>query len=306
MIRMKVLNLIRWKNLFLIILVQTLIKYALFPVFYIDTALQNWQFALLVLATLSLASAGNIINDIYDVDTDIINKPNRVIIGKSISEKTAYNLFMMFNVIGVAIGFYLSHAVGKSSFFALFVIISALLYLYASYLKRTCLVGNIIISILVALSIIIVGLFDIIPVMTFENQYNQRLVFTLILEYAGLAFLLNFIREIIKDIEDIDGDYSSGMHTLPVLIGRSRATKIAFVLSLLPLSILVYYVIIHLYGKPIEAGYFTFFIIGPMLYICFELFSAKTKKDHRKISNAIKLVMLTGILSLLLYPLTLT
>ncbi|WP_299781639.1 geranylgeranylglycerol-phosphate geranylgeranyltransferase [uncultured Formosa sp.] len=303
---MKVLNLIRWKNLLLIVLVQSLIKYALFPVFHVDTALQDWQFIILILATLCLASAGNIINDIYDVDTDHINKPDRVIVGKSISEKTAYNMFITLNVIGVILGFYLSHAVEKGGFFALFVIISVLLYLYASYLKRTCLVGNIIISILVALSIVIVGLFDLIPAITFENQDSQRMVFKLVLEYAGMAFILNFIREIIKDIEDIDGDYASGIATLPVLIGRSRSSKIAFVLSFIPLGILVYYVIMFLYNTPLEAAYFTFLVIGPLLYVSIELFSAKTKKDHNKISNALKLVMLTGVLSLLLYPIILS
>ncbi|MFB9052430.1 geranylgeranylglycerol-phosphate geranylgeranyltransferase [Formosa undariae] len=303
---MKVLNLIRWKNLLLLVLVQTLLKYALFPVFPVNSALQDWQFAILVLATLCLASAGNIINDIYDVETDTVNKPHRVIIGRFISESTAYNLFMALNVVGVGLGFYLSHAIGKSSFFALFVIISALLYLYASYLKRSCLIGNIIISILVSLSLIIVGLFDLIPAITFENQDNQRMVFKLILGYAGMAFLLNFIREIVKDIEDINGDYVAGMQTLPILIGRNRASKVAFVLSCIPLLGLVYYLITYLYSKPLEVGYFTFFIIGPMLYILFELFGAKSKKDYHKISNALKLVMLTGVLSLLLYPLTLT
>ncbi|QDO95130.1 prenyltransferase [Formosa sediminum] len=298
---MQVLNLIRWKNLSLIILVQILIKYALFPVFYVDTALNNWQFILLVLATLCLASAGNIINDIYDIETDTINKPNQIIIGKYISEKTAYTLFITLNITGVLIGFYLSHAVGKSGFFALFVIISVLLYLYATYIKSTCLAGNIVISALVALSLVIVGLFDLIPVMTFENQDSQRAVLKLVLAYAGMAFILNFIREIIKDIEDIDGDYASGMRTLPIVIGRNRTSKIAFILSFIPLGILVYYVIMFVYNIPLEVGYFTILIIGPLLYISIELFSAKTKKDHRKISNALKLVMLTGVLSLLLY-----
>ncbi|WP_434035804.1 geranylgeranylglycerol-phosphate geranylgeranyltransferase [Formosa sp. 4Alg 33] len=301
---MKVLNLIRWKNLLLLILVQTLLKYALFPVFSVDTALLDWQFAVLVLATICLASAGNIINDIYDVETDSVNKPHRVIIGKSLSETTAYNLFIALNVVGVGLGFYLSHAIEKSSFFALFVIISVLLYLYASYLKRTCIIGNIIISILVGLSLIIVGLFDLIPVITFENQANQRMVFQLIMGYAGMAFLLNFIREIVKDIEDINGDYVSGMQTLPILIGRSRASKIALILTCAPLISLIYYVIIYLYSGPLKVAYFIFLIIGPLLYILFELFSAKSKKDYHKISNALKLVMLTGVLSLLLYPLT--
>ena len=305
MINMNVLNLIRWKNLLLLILVQTLLKYALFPVFHVDSALQDWQFAVLVLITLCLASAGNIINDIYDVDTDTINKPNRIIIGRFIPEATAYNLFIALNIVGVGSGFYLSHAIGKSGFFALFVIISALLYLYASYLKRMCLIGNVVISILVSLSIIIVGLFDLIPAITFENQYTQRMAFKLILGYAGMAFLLNFVREIVKDIEDINGDYASGMNTLPILIGRHRATKVAFLLACIPLAILVYYIITYLYKQPLEVGYFTFLIIGPLVYIVIELFNAKTKKDHQKISNALKLVMLTGVLSLLLYPLTL-
>ncbi len=74
-----------------------------------------------------------------------------------------------------------------------------------------------------------------------------------------------------------------------------------FILSFIPLGILVYYVIMFVYNIPLEVGYFTILIIGPLLYISIELFSAKTKKDHRKISNALKLVMLTGVLSLLLY-----
>ena len=144
------LNLIRWKNLLIIALVQVLIKYALFLPFNIDITLNWFGFSLLVLSTLCIAAAGYVINDLYDLETDLVNRPERVIVGKLISEKTANNLFIALNVIGVLIGFYLSHLVGKSSFFALFVIISALLYVYASYLKQSLLIGNIVVSILVA------------------------------------------------------------------------------------------------------------------------------------------------------------
>src|SRR5690606_18221143 len=130
-------------------------------------------FTILVLATLCLAAAGYIINDVYDVEIDKVNRPDRVIVGKSISEKTANTLFIVFNVVGVLLGFYLSNMVGKNGFFALFVIISALLYIYASYLKQLLLVGNLVISLLVALSLIIVGLFDLLPAMTPENQETQ-------------------------------------------------------------------------------------------------------------------------------------
>ncbi len=116
---MKYLNLIRWKNLLIIALVQILIKYALFLPFNIDITLNWFGFTLLVLSTLCIAAAGYVINDVYDVETDLVNRPDKVIVGKSVSEKTANNLFIILNVIGVLIGFYLSHLVGKSGFLAL-------------------------------------------------------------------------------------------------------------------------------------------------------------------------------------------
>ena len=99
----KVFNLIRWKNLILIALVQIFIKYALFESFNIHLALNTFQFTLLILATLFIAAAGNIINDIYDIETDLVNRPDKVIVGKTNSEKTALNLFISLNVIGVGL-----------------------------------------------------------------------------------------------------------------------------------------------------------------------------------------------------------
>ena len=185
---LSILNLIRWKNLLMLALMQLLIKYALLEPFGVQTSLDGLGITLLILATICIAAAGNIINDISDVETDLINKPNRVLINKSISEKTAYNLFIILNVVGVGIGFYLSHRVGRAPIFSLFVIISVLLYIYATYLKRTLLIGNIIISALVALSLIIVGVFELIPVMTAANQQTQTLFFKVIFDYFYTRF----------------------------------------------------------------------------------------------------------------------
>ena len=88
------LNLIRWKNLLLLIIAQVLIKYGLFNSFHAETLLTTLQFSMLIMATICLAAAGNVINDIYDVETDTINKPNKVIVGKHVSEKFAFNLFI--------------------------------------------------------------------------------------------------------------------------------------------------------------------------------------------------------------------
>ena len=156
---------------------QVLIRYALFIPLGVDITLSHFEFVLLVLATICIAAAGNIINDIYDVDIDLINKPKKVIVGVSISEKTAYNLFIIFNIIGVGLGFYLANRSGEESFSGFFIVISALLYLYASFLKSMLLIGNIIISLLVAFSLIIVGLFDWFPAINFINQEYQSFIF---------------------------------------------------------------------------------------------------------------------------------
>ncbi|MEJ2113258.1 MAG: UbiA family prenyltransferase, partial [Flavobacteriaceae bacterium] len=191
--------------------------------------------------------------------------------------------------------------VGKNGFFALFVIISALLYIYASYLKQILLVGNIVISILVALSVIIVGLFELLPVINPQNQETQLTFFKIVLDYAVFAFIINFIREIVKDIEDIDGDYKAGMNTLPIAIGKERAGKILFALSLIPLLAVVYYVFTYLYKQLVVTGYFLLFIIAPLLYVSIKLFGKTTKKDYHAVSNLLKIIMLFGMLSLLLY-----
>ena len=293
----------------MIALVQLLIKYALFEPFLKNTeltiTLNGFGFGLLVLSSLCIAAAGNIINDIYDVETDKVNRPSKVIVGKKITEKTAYTLFITFNVIGVLIGFYLSNLVGKSGFFAIFVIISALLYVYASYLKQTLLIGNIAISILVAMSILIVGVFELIPVITAQNQTTQFTFFKILLDYAIFAFLINLVREIVKDLEDVDGDYKSGMNTFPIVIGRERTSKIVFGLTLIPLFGAIYYVATYLVKFEIIIAYFLILIIAPLIYIAIRSYAAKTKKHYRHISNMLKLVMLFGMLSMLLYPIVL-
>jgi 4-hydroxybenzoate polyprenyltransferase len=302
---MNILNVIRWKNLLMIALVQSLIKYGLLLPFGVSTSLNDLEFFLLIFSTICIAAAGNIINDIYDVETDFINKPDKILVGKSISEKTAYNMFIILNVLGVGVGFYVSQAIGKSELFSIFVIISVLLYVYASYLKQMFLIGNIIVSVLVALSIIIVGVFELIPAITPENQGIQLAFFRILLDYALFAFIINLIREIAKDIEDFDGDYKSGMRTLPIVIGKEISAKILFALSFIPLIAVIYYVNNNLYKQPIAVVYYLVFIIAPLIYLCIIIFNAKTNKDFHVISNLLKLVMLFGMLSLLLYKLIL-
>ncbi|TXE16059.1 prenyltransferase [Psychroserpens burtonensis] len=300
---MHILNLIRWKNLVLIIIAQVLIKYALFESFDVPTTLNTLGFSLLVITTLCIAAAGNIINDIYDVETDTINKPNKVIIGKQVSENLAYNLFFTLNITGIILGFFLAQSIGQGSFFAIFVIISLALYVYASYLKGTVLFGNILISFLVAMSIIIVGIFDLLPAINPQNRATQLTFFDIIFDYAIFAFLINLVREMVKDIQDVDGDYKAGMTTLPIVLGRERTNKIAFVISMIPIGAVIYFMVTYLYTQPIAIGYFLLFVIAPLIYATIKIFGAADNFHYKQISLVYKLVMLFGILSLLLYPL---
>ena len=236
---MHILNLIRWKNLLMIALVQFLVRYALFNAIAVDTTLDTLHFVLLVLATLCIAAGGYIINDIYDVETDTVNKPEKVVIDKHISEKTANTLYIVLTFIGVLIGFYIANSIGRPQFFGFFVIIAALLYVYSTSLKRMAVVGNIVVSALVSSSLLIIGVFELIPAITEQNQNVQATLFEILADFGIFAFLINFIREIVKDIQDVDGDYNSNMQTLPILIGKERTAKIAFVLTIVSILLIV-------------------------------------------------------------------
>ena len=302
---MKILRLIRFKNLFMIALVQCLIKFVYFnlPQFTseirLDTALSTNDFTLLVLATLCLAAAGNIINDINDVEADIINKPNKVIIGKHISENMGYNLFIGLTIIGIGLGTYVSWQIGKNNLATIFLIISALLYWYATTLKRTPFIGNVIISILVASSILIVGLFELIPMINDETRQAYLQMFSYLFDYGIFAFMINLVREVVKDLEDVDGDHKAGYNTLPILLGRNRVTKIALVLNILTIVAIFYYTLTYLFNTKYLLFYFIFLIIGPLLYCTVKLVNAKTKKQFHLISTILKITMLLGMLSLI-------
>jgi len=298
---MNYLKLVRYQNLIMIALMQLFIRYGLLFPLGVDITLNDFDYFLLVLATTLIAASGNIINDIYDVVIDAINKPSKVIIDRKITEKNAYNLFIILNIIGVSIGFYLSNQIGRPMFSALFIGISALLYLYATQLKSILLVGNIVISILVALSLIIIGLFDLLPAIKSINQEEQFIAFRIILDYALFAFFINLIREIIKDIQDVDGDKNGGMNTLPVVLGRKRTSYIAFGLGIVALFGIVYYIYMHLYHIQIMVLYFLICIVAPLLYFCVKVWDAKTKNEYAFLSKLLKFIMFLGMCSILLY-----
>lgn len=301
---MKYLKLIRIQNLAMIAFMQILFRFTfmktatyteLTPT-YNFLALSQVQFFLLVLATVCIAAAGYVINDILDQETDAIAKKR--IVGVSISESTAYYLYVALNIIGVGIGFYLSNAINKPSFSSLFIVTAALLYVYSTSLKQIAVVGNIIVALITSFSIIIIGIFDLIPFIYEDNREQMANVFSVLTDYAIFAFMINFLRELVKDVEDTDADYASGIATLPVLIGKNRTMKIIFGLSFLPVITLIYYLSKNLYLYDYVVYYTILFIIFPLVIFTIKSWSAKTQKEFHNLSNLLKIILLLGILSI--------
>ena len=278
---------------------QMLFRYGFLNFQDISLALSDLQFGILVLSTVCIAAAGYIINNIFDKETDTINNKN-VIVGNDISEATAYNLYIALNVIGVGGGFYLSNVIEKPGFALLFIIVSGTLYLYASSFKQSLLIGNIIVALLTAVSVIIVGLFDLYPMITADTQVHLGILFKIILDYAMFAFLINFIREIVKDLEDVKGDYNLGMNTLPIALGFARTSKIVLIATGLITIYLFYYIYNYYFSNDlyISTLYSLLFIIAPLLFFCVKLVSAKNSADFKTLSIILKMVLLFGILSI--------
>ncbi|SMO32810.1 4-hydroxybenzoate polyprenyltransferase [Flavobacterium resistens] len=284
---------------------QVLFRYAFLKQQNIPLALADWQYGLLILSTVLLAAAGYVINDIFDVATDSINKPNNVIIGKGISEARAYNIYIGLNITGVAIGFYLSNVILRPSFATVFILIASLLYFYSTSLKQIMILGNFIVALLLALSVIIIGIFDLFPATNAENQAQMASLFSILIDYALFAFMINFIREIVKDIEDVNGDYNQGMNTLPIAIGISRAAKIALGFAIIPFVLSLLYINTYfMQNKLYIATLYSFaFVLAPLLYFIVKIYTAKTQKEFHHLSTVLKLILLFGILSILVITL---
>ncbi|MDP3679981.1 MAG: geranylgeranylglycerol-phosphate geranylgeranyltransferase [Flavobacterium sp.] len=300
---MKFLKLIRYQNLLMLAFMQLIFRYVFFKFQNIPLALADWQYGLLVLSTIFIAAGGYVINNIFDQNTDTINKPNNVIVGKTISETNAYNLYIGLTVTGVAIGFYLSNVIVKPGFASIFILIAATLYLYATSLKQMMIIGNVIVALLLSFSVIIIGIFDLFPTIHEGNQQQLGVIFSILLDYALFTFFLNFMREIVKDLEDVDGDYNQGMNTLPIAIGKSRTAKIVFGLSFIPILFMLYYINKYLLELVFTTVYLLLFVVGPLFYFTVKIWTAKSKKEFHALSLLLKWILLFGILSVVVISL---
>ncbi|BAO56272.1 geranylgeranylglycerol-phosphate geranylgeranyltransferase [Nonlabens marinus] len=292
------LRLIRWPNVLLTIITQVVIVYWYFPSTAAVKGLETWQEILLILATALLTASGNVINDIYDVATDVINKPDQVIVGKSITEKRAFTIYIFLTSTAIACGFILANSIQKPSLAGLFIGVAFLLYTYATTLKSILIVGNIVISFLVGSVVLITALFELFPAVTALNRATQLSALQHLAVFALFAFLVNLLREWIKDCQDVKGDHASGRSSLPIVLGNKRAVQFMAIYTLVCVVILGYLATFELYKDQRSLYYILFLIVAPLLFVGLRLFTASTLKEFKVLSLVCKLVLLFGVLGM--------
>lgn len=203
------IRLIRWPNLLMVAATQILIRYfVILPLLKqekMTLQLSGELFALLVAATVLIAAGGYVINDYFDRKMDRVNKPGSVIVGKLIYPRHAMAYHLIFSISGVLIGTWVSFRAGLLFLSLIFYMVSGLLWFYSTTYKRELLLGNIIVALLTALVPFLVLLYEL-PLLA--RNYGAmaspvvRYLLIWVLGFSLFAFMLNLIREIIKDAED--------------------------------------------------------------------------------------------------------
>lgn len=305
-------RLVRTANLLIIAFTLYVVRYFVVKPYlnYHDLGLQfgDKQFFLLVAATMLIAGGGYVINDYFDRKTDLLNKPDKVIVGKKIKRRNAMLLHLVLNALGVAFGLYISFYIGYPVIGLIFPIISGILWFYSTTYKRQLLVGNIIVALLTGMVPLMVILFEI-PLL--NQVYGKRIIlmnisFKYIIAWsmalAGFAFLMNLIREIIKDTEDFEGDVAFGRNSIPIVFGiqwtKIIINSLTTVTLLLILFISLKFFILRLppANMLLPILYVFLLIVSPLFYIIYLVNDADEKKDYTRASLITKLVMLFGIL----------
>ncbi len=300
------LKLIRVQNLLLIAFVQYLIRYCLIGAMVRFSGLQlqmsDFDFFLLSLSTVMIAAAGYSINDYFDTQIDRVNKPDKVLVGRTIKRRVAMGAHLVISFLAIGIGFYLAHKVGMVKLGFIHVLSAGFLWFYSTDFKRQLVLGNLVVAMLAAMVPLIVGLYEI-PLLIkkyrellIESSTNFNFIFYFVAAYSGFSFLTTFIREVIKDLEDYAGDKEFGRNTIPVALGTKVAKGI---IAMLLIVCMVLIALLQLKqwesGDKISFYYFLLALQIPFAFLLYKISSAKVAKDYAFASSLSKLIMFFGI-----------
>jgi len=304
---MAFLRLIRYKNLLIIALLQYLLRYGLMlPIlgFYnLEPSLSHFRFALVVLATLTLAISGYIINDYFDLKIDRINRPHRVVVSEVFSRRTVLLWHVVFTLIGVFIGLYLAYVLRKESYALMFLSIPLLLWFYSTTLKKQMLIGNLAIAFLTSM---VAYLVVSVEFASLSRLHGEQILTTDACSiawfwttgFAFFAFVATLGREIIKDMEDTEGDKAVKCTTLPIELGIPLTKWVVVLLNIFIIVVLWFFFfwVPQLQESRLTLFYFFILITLPYLFLSIFTLRAETKESFNRASKISKAIMLFGIL----------
>lgn len=294
------LHLIRYKNLLMVFLSMFLTKYFLIESFISTPLLSDIDFIILTTSILLITMGGYLINDIYDIESDKINKPDKVYISTIISIKSGLFLYFLTSITGLILGFYLSINKNLNHLSGFFIVTVILLFIYTKILKKLPLIGNIIVALLVSLPIFLVYEFDH-SMISIKDIFDNLFLSIIIFFYLLFAFLTTLIREIIKDLQDIKGDNKFKLKTLPIMIGNKRTINFVVFLSFL-LQLLLLLVLIDSFKN----DYYLVLIFSITLsllvaYLIYKLRVPFKNNPYQLLSSLMKIIMLVGVLSMTIF-----
>lgn len=306
------LKLIRIQNLLIGVLSLILLRICvLSPVFEqnnLSLQFNTFDFIIFIFMCLLTAASGYIINDYYDIESDRINKPQKNIIGTKISVISALIIYFSFIIISIAVGIYLSLIAGEIKLGIINILVILMLWHYSYRTKHQFFFGNIIVALISSFyAVIYFWLFEFFMLKSNPIEFPETIkVFELlnpiVWSYFGFAFLVSVIREIIKDMEDINGDKKIGSRTMPIILGFIK-TKIILVLLIIICIVLLafaqYFLFLNSFQK---VFWYLAIVVQPLLiYLFYSLIRSKSKADFHFLGNTAKIIMLAGILSMQLF-----
>lgn len=257
------------------------------------------SFHLLVFLTVLITLGGYIINDILDEKIDQVNHPDSTGLVRNLGHKKARFLYYSISAIGLLIAIVIAIRTHYLAYLWIYPLAVGLLYIYSSRLKFRPFAGNITVSIFCA---------GVAYLMFFIEHQNLKLIPPatylflkhLILFYCGYAFLANYIRELIKDAQDIKGDQSAGAQTFPIKYGIHKTYLFISLLSLILLTTLGYWISQTIVTISMaNIAYLIITVILPIIYLNMAIY--RNDRNYNHLSLLSKLIMLAGIFNLFFY-----
>lgn len=262
--------------------------------------ISNKLYFLFVFATMCIAGAGYVINDYFDRKADLINRPGKVVLGRILSRRAGIFWHVLLNSVGVGLGLLISYRLGMLKYGVVFILISGLLWFYSTTYKRQVLLGNLIVAFMVAAVPLLILLYEVPLVIKHYKYFLQsdsillKQLIAWISGYGVFAFILTFIREIVKDIEDFEGDFAFGRQTIPIAWGVKTARWFVMILSSIALVLIVGIITLWV-NNLITILYSIVLVIIPLLIFMALFYTAKEKAEYHKVSLLLKIIMLAGL-----------